>query len=85
MKEKHETRDGSGRYKTGHLCDFCVKPAGTEPMTDSEACGGSDGPGFFLCERVRCCTKREALPLDARIAAYTAGREKARALRAASV
>lgn len=74
----HTDRDNSsGRYQKSHPCDACGKPVGTNYYTDEEVCGSSDGPGFLLCERVRCMAARD-LPVEARRSLYTKGREKAR-------
>lgn len=71
MKIRHTDRDTGGRYRSSELCDACGKPVGTEYLTDDEVCGGGDGPGFFLCSRVRCCNKRDPLTVDQRRALYT--------------
>lgn len=44
----------SGRFKASPPCDGCGKPVGTAYYTDDDVCGGSDGPGFYLCERKLC-------------------------------
>lgn len=64
---QHTERDwgGSGRYIKSAPCDGCGKPVGTNYFTDGEVCGGSDGPGFYLCERKRCITKRSGLSIEA--------------------
>lgn len=71
---KHDERDTSGRYTDGHKCDACNKPTGVDYFTDDEVCGGSDGPGFYLCARKGCEKRRDALEVDARRALYTATR-----------
>lgn len=78
MKPLHDARGNDGRYVKSDLCDFCVKPVGTEYCTDAEVCGDSDGPGFLLCQRKRCEAKRSALGVEERRAAYAAGRAAAR-------
>lgn len=71
----HEERDAcSGRYKTSHPCDGCNRPVGTDHCTDSEVCGGTDGPGFFLCDRKSCAKKLDGLGVEARRTVYTANR-----------
>ena len=71
----HEARESrGGRYATSPRCDCCGKPVGTAYYTDTDVCGGSDGPGFYLCERVRCMAKREGLSAEERRALYTATR-----------
>lgn len=71
----HTDRDRrSGRYANSRACDACGKPVGTNYYTDDEVCEGSDGPGFFLCDRVRCMAKRD-LPLEGRRALYEAQRK----------
>lgn len=71
-KPTHETRDRSGRYSPGHLCDCCNKPAGTDPLCDDEVTRGDQIPGFILCERKRCEAKRDALDVEGRRALYAA-------------
>lgn len=67
----HNDRSRDGRYRASPLCDACNRPVGTNWDTDDEACDGGDGPGFYLCERVRCTAKRD-LPLEQRRALYAA-------------
>ena len=80
MTTNNPPRDAAGRYEVIQRCDCCVKPI-TERTgghyTDGEVCGASDGPGFYLCGRARCTTKRDALDVEARRALYTAGRAAA--------
>lgn len=76
----------SGRFVTSILCDACGKPMGNldkpgNHYTDDEVCGGSDGPGFYLCHRVRCGEHRESLPVEERRALYTAQRAKNKGVR----
>jgi hypothetical protein len=54
-------RGASGRFVKVQCCDFCQKPVTGEHFTDSRVCGGTDGPGFYLCDRKRCIAKRDAL------------------------
>lgn len=75
-KPQHDARDSSGRYAKSQSCDCCGKPVGTEYLTDDEVCGGSDGPGFYLCQRKRCAAKQAGLSVEARRALYTAQRAK---------
>ncbi len=71
----HETRArGTGRYLASPRCDGCGKPVGTAYYTDDEVCGGSDGPGFYVCERKRCAAKLTGLSVEARRAIYVATR-----------
>lgn len=60
---RHSARGRDGRYEEGYRCDQCGKTCGDaqngDYCTDDEVCGSSDGPGFFLCNRVRCVQKRE--------------------------
>jgi hypothetical protein len=52
-----------------------VASTGVEFVTDDEACSdGGDGPGFYLCSRVRCEAKRDALAIEARRALYVSAR-----------
>lgn len=54
-----ERRDRSGRYDKAKPCDACGKSVNPETMfTDDEVCQGSDGPGFFLCDRKKCIDNR---------------------------
>jgi hypothetical protein len=79
-KPAHDRRDdATGRYKTSYPCDSCGKPVGTDYLTDDEVCDGSDGPGFFLCERKRCekLPGRASADVEVRRAHYTAGRAAA--------
>lgn len=47
-------RDRKGaRFVAMPKCDGCGKPV-TEHGTDDRICGGSDGPGFYICDRKRC-------------------------------
>lgn len=60
--------------RDSYLCDACgVEIANGEHCTDEEVCGGSDDPGFFLCET--CITKHADLAVEARREIYTAQRE----------
>lgn len=75
MKPRHEEREaGGGRFTKSRACDACGRPIGTEYMSDAEVCGGTDGPGFYLCQRVRCEKRRSALSIEERRALYTAQR-----------
>jgi len=72
----HDARGRNGRYKKAPPCDACNKPTNeAERYTDDEVCQGSDGPGFFLCHRKRCITKRD-LPLEERRTLYTLTRAR---------
>lgn len=75
-KQPHEAREiAGGRFVKSATCDGCGKPCGTEPLCDDEALtDGSDGPGFFLCERKRCRARCNALPVEERRAHYLAQR-----------
>lgn len=70
-----QPRNTDGRFSTKPACDACGKPCTGEHFTDGEACGSSDGPGFYLCERKRCEAKRPE-GLEERKAFYAAQREK---------
>lgn len=75
-RHAHYDRDHStGQYRKTAKCDACGKPVGTNYYTDDEVCGGSDGPGFYLCDRKRCMSKRDLPTVEARRALYTAQRE----------
>jgi len=71
----HDERNRDGRYRASPLCDGCGKPVGTNYGTDAEVCGGTDGPGFFVCDRARC-PDLSALSVEERRAHYTAQRAK---------
>jgi len=60
-----------GRYIKSPQCDGCNKPVGTNYYTDDEVCQGSDGPGFFLCDRARCLKQRDLDDVEARRRLYT--------------
>lgn len=70
-KYKHgdlrEHRGTSGRYIKADPCDACGKPCNEATrMTDDEVCGGTDGPGFYLCDRKRCVARYTDLGVEAR-------------------
>ena len=68
----HQEREArSGRYAATTPCDACGKPVGTNYYTDGEVCGNGDGPGFYLCERLRCIARRTDLDVEQRRALYT--------------
>lgn len=73
-RHQHDARGSAGRYRHTAACDGCGKPVGTAYYTDEEVCGGSDGPGFYLCERARCVRRRSALDADARKSLYESTR-----------
>ena len=73
-RHAHDDRDyRSGKFRKSPACDGCGKPVGTNYFTDEDVCGGGDGPGFYLCDRVRCCQRRD-LDVEGRRALYTAQR-----------
>lgn len=69
---RHDDKDANGKYRKSALCDACNKPVGTAYFTDDEVCNGSDGPGFYLCERKRCPGSKGSV--EARRALYFANR-----------
>lgn len=71
-----QRRADDGKYAKSIACDGCGKPCKDDHMTDEEACGGSDGPGFFLCHRKRCVAKLELMTPACRKAHYTLQRAK---------
>lgn len=75
-RAQHTYRGRDGRYKKSELCDGCGKPVGTAHFTDEDVCGTTDGPGFYVCERVRCRRRLAGLGVEARRAIYTATRER---------
>lgn len=60
-----------------HICEACGAIVGADYCTDEEVCGGTDAPGFFLCDRDACSEKRNALNVNERRALYAEGRRKA--------
>jgi hypothetical protein len=75
-RTRHDARDHkSGRYESTPKCDGCNKPIGTNYFTDSDVCGGTDGPGFYVCDRARCQKKLEGLGVEERRAVYEAMRQ----------
>lgn len=78
-KKWKERQDGSGRYTASPACDFCGKPIGNDHFTDFEVCENTDGPGFYLCGRVRCTKRRNELSVEERRDRYTVQREHNRA------
>lgn len=69
-------RARDGKFRKSILCDCCGKPCGRDHMTDDEVCGGSDGPGFYICARVRCGKLVEGKTTEERREIYTARRAK---------
>ena len=74
-------RDTAGRYALETRCDCCSKVIargrdGLEHGTDDEVCGAGDGPGFYLCTRVRCGAKYDGRTIEERRAIFTAGRAR---------
>ena len=61
----------TGQYRAGPKCDSCGRPTGDNYFTDEEVCGGSDGPGFYLCGRKSCAKQHEGLGIEQRRALYT--------------
>ena len=62
-------RDNAGRYAAHDVCEACRKPIRGEHYSDDETLrlGAS---GLTLCGRVRCCAKRDAMPVVERAAYY---------------
>jgi len=54
-------RETDGRYRQETPCDCCGKPVLAEHFTDGDVCGNTDGPGFYLCGRIRCNKCRDSL------------------------
>jgi len=75
---KNTNRDmTTGKYEQTTACDCCGKSTDEDTrMTDDEATGGGDGPGFFLCARPACAPLYQDLDLAARVALFTARRAK---------
>ena len=74
--DRREERDRGARFAKGASCDACGKPVGRDHCTDSEVCGGGDGPGFYLCSRVRCQKALDGLGVEARRVVYTTTRKR---------
>lgn len=80
-----------GRYARETRCDACgraitMRVDRESYATDSDVCGATDGPGFYLClDRPACDALIEGKSVDERRALYTAQRAKneAKAARAA--
>jgi hypothetical protein len=66
----------TGRFTKSPACDGCGKPCGTAYYTDDEVCRGSDGPGFYLCDRKRCAAAREGKSAEERRVLYTTQRAR---------
>ena len=47
-------RGRSGKFIRVTRCDGCGKPVTGEHYTDARVCGGTDGPGFYICHRKAC-------------------------------
>jgi hypothetical protein len=76
MIARWDKRDsGGGRFRASPKCDGCGKPTGRDCATDDEVCQGGDGPGFYLCGRVRCGKRYVGMAVDARRAFFTAQRD----------
>lgn len=59
--DANRRREGSGRFLKSTPCDFCGKSCAAEHFTDDRACGGGDGPGFYLCGKATCERARAKL------------------------
>jgi hypothetical protein len=71
----HDARsERTGRYVESRRCDACGRPCGTDYGTDDDVCGGSDGPGFFLC--LDYCNEVRHLGVEERRHHYTAQRAR---------
>jgi hypothetical protein len=60
-------------------CDGCGRPITERTgghVTDTEVCGDSDGPGFYLCGRARCEQERDRLDVEARRALFSSVRAR---------
>jgi len=73
------TRRGArGRFARVTRCDGCGKPVTGRHFTDDRVCGGTDGPGFYLCDRKQCGLRVLKIQTEAGIEAlrahYTATR-----------
>ncbi len=76
-RPRHDLRDDNNQhFAKSPACDACGKPTGTVYYTDTDVCGNTDGPGFFLCDRKRCRSRREGLSVAKRAALYIACRCK---------
>ncbi len=59
-----EREASGGRFRRSPACDFCGKSCAAEHYSDDRACGGGDGPGFYLCGRAACRSARARLEVD---------------------
>lgn len=80
-KPMHSQREraGGGRYSATPPCDACGRSTGAAMVSDDEVCGSGDGPGFYLCDRLRCSQALEGITVDQRRAHYEAQRMKNKA------
>lgn len=79
MKDANGTivkRDSSGRYSAHEVCEACRKPIKGDYCSDEDTLP-IGGAGLLLCDRVRCCKKREAMPPAERAAYYQRANEPA--------
>lgn len=70
-RHNYNERNRDGRYRKSPKCDGCGKRVGTNYCTDDQVCGSSDGPGFFLCDRLVCIERIGNLSVDERRELYT--------------
>jgi hypothetical protein len=77
-------RAGNGKFDASPRCDCCSKPVGRDHCTDYDVCRETDGPGFYVCSRVRCGKKLEGKTVEERRVIYTAGRKVNDAARVAA-
>jgi len=69
-------RDSAGRFEVHARCEFCGLAIRGDYWSDPDL-DSLGGLGQYLCARVRCRAKREALPTEERAEVYRA-RDKAR-------
>ncbi len=69
MKGTGTPRDSAGRFEAHTRCEFCAKPIRGDYWSDPDL-DSLGGLGQYLCARVRCRAKREALPTEERAAVY---------------
>ncbi len=75
-RHQHDDRERGGKYRKTPSCDGCGKPVGTNYYTDEEVCGGTDGPGFYVCDRKRCVKALASLNVEQRRGVYENMRQR---------
>ena len=71
MKGAGTPRDSAGRFEAHARCEFCGLAIRGDYWSDPDL-DSLGGLGQYLCARVRCRAKREALSTEERAAVYRA-------------